>query len=63
VTAGAAASGSRARVRPVAGPGVHPVAVPAQQTGRVVVPRHPDRDEAVSGEVSDGEHDVSESTA
>ncbi|GHG40523.1 hypothetical protein GCM10018980_14860 [Streptomyces capoamus] len=35
----------------------------AQQAGGVVVTQHPDRDAAVPGEVSDGEHDVSESTA
>lgn len=35
----------------------------AQQTGRVVVAQHPDRDTAVPGEVSDDEHDVSELTA
>jgi hypothetical protein len=35
----------------------------AQQAGCVVVAQHPDRDAAVSGEVSDGEHDVSEFSA
>ncbi|KAF0791855.1 hypothetical protein P405_11065 [Streptomyces sp. FR-008] len=35
----------------------------AQQAGRVVVTQHPDRDTAVPGEVSDGEHGVSELTA
>jgi hypothetical protein len=35
----------------------------SQQSGRVVVTQHPDRDAAMPGEVSDGEHDVSELTA